>query len=435
MNPLYPFCQMAKKHFALNMQHATITVALLLISLFSFSQEYVFRNPSLDSGSAGNDGAVYRFPNVAANVDALVKINGRSSTLVTLDTVDVTSTGYDKAFQPLVTYKGGTVKGPASWWMEFVVTFVQTGTKTPITLDTINATALDIDGDGSKLQEQFSAFGTATYTLNTPTSLTVSSITGGKLFTGPIANSTGIDTTAANVRVTLNYVNTSSIRFRYGGQVTSSSSTTAANRYNSIWFKAFQYTAAKIVSLPVYLLSFNAALENSNSVMLNWATSSERNASHFVIQRSIDGDNFDDEAIVFTEQGNSSSVRNYNYADNIISVNSSLIYYRLKMVDIDGNFNYSEVEVIRLGKQQQQNLVTFPNPASSEVRVTIPSDWQNKTVAYSIYNLNGSLVKQKVNSNAGQTESFYIADLPAGLYVIKAATGNETATQKFIKKL
>ena len=98
MKHLYP-CLQAKKYFAF-MQRATLTVAFSLFILISFSQDFTFKSPSLDSGSAGKDGAVYRFANVASNVDALVTINARSSVLVSLDSIDVTSTGYDKAFQP-----------------------------------------------------------------------------------------------------------------------------------------------------------------------------------------------------------------------------------------------------------------------------------------------------------------------------------------------
>jgi hypothetical protein len=434
MKHLYP-CLRAKKYFAF-MQRATLTVAFSLVILISFSQDYSFRSPSLDSGNAGKDGAVYRFANVSGNVDALVTINARSSALVSLDNIDVTSTGYDKAFQPLVTYNDGKANGPVNWWMEFVVRFVQKGTKTLITLDTLNASALDIDGDGSKLQEQFTAYGTATYTMNSPSSLTVTSITGGKQFTSPTSNSGGIDTANDKVRVTLSYLNVSSIKFRYGGQVKGSMTASSADRFNSIWFKAFKFNAPDIKSLPVFLLSFNAALNNNAKVQLDWITSSEKEASHFVVQRSVDGNDFDDEAVIFTEEGNTNLKREYNYADNISSVNSSLVYYRLKMVDMDGKYNYSEVEVIRLGKQQYQTtLLTYPNPAISQVRVTIPADWQNKTIAYSIYNLGGSLIKEKVNNNAGQTETFNISDLPVGLYIVKAVNGNETTAQKFLKTL
>jgi len=431
MNQLYPF---NKTIFGL-FKNATLTVALSLAAMNSFSQGLTFKNPALVSGTKGSDGAVYRFSNVTASVDALVTINGRSSNLVTLDSIDVTSTGWDIAFQPMVTYNNGTIKGSANWWMEFLVTFVQGGTSTPIVQDTLNATAIDIDGDGGSLQEQFSAFGTATYTLNNPTSLTVGSISGGSIFTGSKTNSTDIDTSATKAMVTLNYSNVSSVKFRYGGLKTGSSTTTSGNRYNSIWFKTFKYTAAKVNTLPVELASFGAQVSRDKSkANLNWATSAEINASHFVVQRSTDGSNYDDIAIVFAQEGNSNSLRQYDYDDNISAVSNSMVYYRLKIVDIDGNSKLSEVQLIRLGKEEQaSNIMVYPNPTHSELRITIPDSWQGKSISYSIFNVHGSLLKQKHTNNAAQTELLNIADLPVGIYVINVINGNETSTKRIVK--
>ncbi|HVM87705.1 MAG TPA: T9SS type A sorting domain-containing protein [Puia sp.] len=410
-------------------------MALSVFVTVAFSQGLVFKNPVLVSGAEGCDGSVYRFSNVTTNVDALLTINGRSSSLVTLDTVDVTSTGWDKAFQPLVTYNKGNAKGPVSWWMEFQVTFVQGGTSTPIVQDTLNATAIDVDGDGVSLQEQFTAYGTATYTLNTPCGLSVSGISGGNIFTGPTTNAVGIDTNARNVMVTLTYLNTSSVKFRYGGTIQNTGSSDAANRYNSIWFKTFQYTGAKVGTLPIELESFGAQLSGDRSkANLNWSTSAEINASHFVIERSTDGKNFDEVAMVFTQEGNSSSTRQYNYSDNISSVKSSLIFYRLKMVDMDGNAKLSDVQLIRLASDNQAlNILAYPNPAHSELRITIPDSWQGKSIGFQVYNTNGMLVQQKISSNAGQTELINIADLPSGIYIVKAANGSEISTQRIVK--
>lgn len=432
MKQLYPT---QKERKFRSIKNATLTVAFSFITMMSFSQGLIFKNPTLASGTAGSDGAVYRFPNVTTNVDALVTINGRSSGLVTLDTVDVTSTGFDKAFQPVVTYNKGNVKGPANWWMEFILTFVQSGTSTPIVLDTLNATAIDIDGDGAVLQEQFTAYGVATYCLNTPTNLFTSDCTGGTTFTGPITNSKVIDTTATKVMVTINYSKISSVKFRYGGIVSGTGSTTAGNRYNSIWFKTFNYTGAKIITLPVMLESFTAQVNGSNNkTLLNWATNSELNASQFIIQRSTNGSDYEDVAIVFSQEGSSTSVRKYSYSDDISMVNGPIVYYRLKIVDGNGNFLYSDIELIRLSNQSSQsNMLVYPNPAQSELRITIPNSWQGKTVLYHIYDVHGSLIKQKLSNNAGQTELLNIAELPVGIYIVSASNGDLILVQRIVK--
>ena len=88
------------------------------ISKTASAQELVFRNPALVSGTGGANNAVYRFSSVTSGVDALVKINGRSNNLVSLVAIDLSSSGFDKAFQPQVTYNNNTTpNGVSDWWM------------------------------------------------------------------------------------------------------------------------------------------------------------------------------------------------------------------------------------------------------------------------------------------------------------------------------
>src|ERR1700748_109371 len=159
-----------------------LTSVLILVAfatvITSNAQDLSFRNSSLEPSSpaAGTDGATYRFPQVTTNVDALVKINGRSSSLVTLSNIDVTSSGFDKAFQPQVSYNGGTVSSAQTWWMEFAITFVHKNTNVPITMSTVNATALDLDGDNNHLHEWVGFYNLNSYQLQSPTKLSVSNI-------------------------------------------------------------------------------------------------------------------------------------------------------------------------------------------------------------------------------------------------------------------
>jgi len=117
--------------FRATLKKAAAVVAVVFVSFGSFAGtnnggELIFRNPVLASGTAGADGAIYRFSNVATGLDALVKINGRSSSLVTLVNIDLSNTGFDKAFQPQVTYNNGnTPDGNTDYWMEFGISFVQ----------------------------------------------------------------------------------------------------------------------------------------------------------------------------------------------------------------------------------------------------------------------------------------------------------------------
>ncbi|HLK28549.1 MAG TPA: T9SS type A sorting domain-containing protein, partial [Puia sp.] len=171
-----------------------------------------------------------------------------------------------------------------------------------------------------------------------------------------------------------------------------------------------------------------------DKTLLNWATTFELHADHFVVQRSTDGVNYDDVAIVFAQEENGTALRQYAYADDISSLNNSIIYYRLKVIDIDRNYQYTNIELIRVSKQNNQSeILVYPNPAHSELRITIPDSWQGKSIAYHVYDVHGSLLKQKQVTNAGQTELVNVADLPLGIYVIKAMNGNEISTKRIVK--
>jgi len=437
---------MEKSATVLNLKKASLLFLINLLSYFAFSQTYTFHDPVLDSGTLGADGAIYRFSNVSAGTDALIRINKRSSSLVTLDDVDMTSTGNWSAFQPMVTYNGGNVNGPISWWMEFNIRFVQAGTSISIYQDSVYATAVDVDGDGATLQEQFTDLSSGTYTHNAPTSLTMSSvtdtvgpagtsgtITNGTMFTGPVANAPGIDTSNKYVMVTVKYTNVSSITIRYGGQIAGSSSTSAGTRMNSFLFQPFNYDGI-VGILPVTIKSFSARSGANNKVLLNWEASAETNTSHYEIERSANGQDFDEAGIVMP--GSNSIDQSYEFADDISSMPKGLVYYRLKMVDMNGTYTYSDVAVIRTGNEQNSLKVTaYPNPAVNELMVTIPGAWQSRTVSYDIYSLSGSLVRHSVNNNAGQTQTMNISNVPTGAYIVKATSGSEISIQKFIKIL
>jgi hypothetical protein len=404
------------------------------------SSDLTFANSSLYSGTAGQDNAVYRFPNVNSNLDALVKISGRSSPLVKLDAIDLTNTGYNKAFQPQVSYNNGSVNSAANWWMEFEITFVNKNTTTPATVSNFKVTAIDIDGDNGNLKEWDAFYGLTSYTLENNSLIQVSNLTQlvqgvnqviGKTFTGSITQFAGIDTTQTGIMATSTYNNTSVFKIRFGAITTGPASTTG--RMYSAWFKDFTYSAPAIISLPVSLVSFTATLNNGKAD-LKWTTASEINTSHFVVEKSLDGKNFTDAGLVFA-YGSMSAKTDYNFSDNLGNTQNTVIYYRLRSVDNDGKSQYSEIRIIRISKKGDALVMTvYPNPASSEVRMTVPTAWQGKTVLFELYNQNGQRVKAMSSGSSSQTETFTISDLSKGLYLVRATCGTDAASQQIIKQ-
>jgi hypothetical protein len=405
----------------------------------SSNRELEFRNARLETGSAGTNGAIYRFPQVGNGIDALVRIAGRSDSRVRLVNIDLTNTGWQKAFQPQVSFNNGTASGAQDWWMEFEISFVQRDGVTPVTVQNFDITALDIDGNGGRLREYVTFYEQKSFMLEGSSLLNVVNIlqsilgilTPGKRFNGPAEDYANIDTSATGLMVTNRYENKNSFRVRTGGSTNASSSN--AERMYSMYFKSFSYDAPREFTLPLVLNSFDATLSNQK-VMLNWQTGMEKELSHFVVERSIDGANYTDAGMVFAG-GNSGVKLNYSFADQVVSSPKGIVYYRLRMVDLDKKYQHSAIRVIRTNEATASvKMTTYPNPAVNELRVTVPGSWQNKSVNYQVFNTNGQLVKQVVNATASQTETIDVKDLGAGLYVVKASTATETATQRIIKK-
>jgi len=96
-------------------------------------------------------------------------------------------------------------------------------------------------------------------------------------------------------------------------------------------------------ALPVTILSFSA-LKNSENIQLNWQTSSEINSHHLILSEVTDGIHFTT-AGSSPASGYSSITKNYRFTDKINPAGT--IYYRLKMVDNDGNFLYSKIIKIK----------------------------------------------------------------------------------------
>jgi hypothetical protein len=444
MKLLYPSPKL--NAFILTVLKTAIGVIFLIAGFYSVanaqaSQELVFQNPVLQSGTAGADNAIYRFPAVMTGIDALVKINGRSSSMVKLVTIDMINTGFEKAFQPQVTYGSDNTApaGNSEWWMEFQVSFVQANTNTAAVVSSFNVTGLDIDGNGDKISEYQTYYGLHSYTLEDHSELVVSTLQEmvggvmthvGERFDGPVANYAGIDTNATKVMTTNSYQATNSFRMRTGAKSTGVSG--AADRMYSMWFKAFTYDQAVVTLLPVTVINWNAAYANNN-VALKWTTTTERNASHFIIERSFDGVEYSDIAMLFAA-GNSDVNIDYSFNDKVPAGNSGVIYYRLKLVDMDGQYKTSDIRIVRIGKAAEGvKIIAYPNPVVSDVRITIPQNWQGKQINYQLTNANGQTIKSYTVQYASQTEVIAMSQVPAGMYVMRVTNGNETAVQSVVK--
>jgi len=420
-------------------------IVLLVCPSITFCQELIFTNPALVSGTAGNDNAVYRFSNVTASVDALVKVKRRSASDIIIKDIDVSEFGWNKAFQPQIGPASGLVSGTKDWWVEFEMFFVQSGTDESAEVSEFNLTSLDIDGDNLTIREYVELYDAASYNFEGGTELINNAISGdddddddddknkGKdyRFTGPIKNYLDIDTLGTRVMVTSKFVKKNRIKFRIGARSMGLGTSSAAHRYNSLWFRSFNYTS--VASLPVKLTLFTAKSLSSNKVVLNWNTAQEKNSSHFTIEKSLNGRDFSDAGIMFS-MGNSELPQQYTFTNDLRAGEKGLIYYRLKMVDMDGKSHHSSIRVVRIGEEKANvSIMLYPNPVANELRVTLPVAWHDQKVVIDIYSTNAVMVKKFVTNNANQTETINVRSLTPGSYMVRSSTGTQTVTQHIIK--
>ena len=89
-----------------------------------------------------------------------------------------------------------------------------------------------------------------------------------------------------------------------------------------------------------------AELGNGSKILLKFSKPDSMNVSHFVVQRSEDGDNYEDAAVIFVPEWNTPSIKRYSYTDKMNSFSQDLLYYRLKIVDVSGRYQYSDVAVV-----------------------------------------------------------------------------------------
>jgi hypothetical protein len=181
---------------------------------------------------------------------------------------------------------------------------------------------------------------------------------------------------------------------------------------------------------PVELAFFTGSL-NGNGIELRWRTETEVNNYGFDIERTKD--NADWLTIGFAEgHGNSNSPKQYNFIDADIN-QSGTYFYRLKQIDNDGTYEYSDVVSIEVGVPNNFYLSqNYPNPFNPETRIdfTLP---EKQLISLRIYNTLGELVRELVNEvkEAGSySVTFDASNLPSGVYIYRLQTSSFSANKK-----
>jgi hypothetical protein len=183
--------------------------------------------------------------------------------------------------------------------------------------------------------------------------------------------------------------------------------------------------------LPVTLTAWNGVYRNDKTY-LSWQADKGVDFSHFVVERSSDGVNYISLGQV---QASTSAALTLQYSFIDIAPAGGANYYRLKMVDIDGRYQYSGIITIRTNIQGF-NVTASPNPFTDNVVITIESK-TDETVHLRVFNNDGKLVWRKsISVNAGTNARYFseLQSLPKGIYFIKVNKQNSEASLKLIKQ-
>jgi hypothetical protein len=160
---------------------------------------------------------------------------------------------------------------------------------------------------------------------------------------------------------------------------------------------------------------------------LHWETASEENNAYFILERSSDAQQF---TALGQIEGNGNSNQNQFYSFTDINPTTGINYYRLKQVDSDGSFSYSQVIALEV-KASDSQVNIYPNPSSDIISIEFVND-TNSEIHIKIYDVLGHLVR---NVNLGSTKGHQVynlslSNLPEGAYLIQLSDDSEKIITK-----
>ncbi|NOX19567.1 MAG: T9SS type A sorting domain-containing protein [Chlorobi bacterium] len=220
-----------------------------------------------------------------------------------------------------------------------------------------------------------------------------------------------------------------------GGTVNTTNHTVALDGINSFSRWTLGSSAAP---LPVELTSFTANVIDNKKIQLNWQTATEVNNYGFEVERQASSSTTHGQKgykkIGFVNgNGNSNSPKLYSFTDNKL-IGGSDFAYRLKQIDIDGNFKYSDIVTVCVIPVKYKLSQNYPNPFNPTTKISyeIP---ENGFVSLKVFNELGKEVRTlvKKNQQPGKYEiSFDATGIASGIYFARLHVNNYTKIVKMI---
>jgi hypothetical protein len=200
-------------------------------------------------------------------------------------------------------------------------------------------------------------------------------------------------------------------------------------------FGIFTGTNSVTNPLPVKLLSLQASA-SGNDVLVTWSTASEINNKGFEVESSTDEVNFNYVGFV-KGANNSQSVRNYSLTDaNAMNTNvGNVIYYRLKQLDNNGRFTYSNVVAVNKEGEGKDVVAVFPNPFNEAYQLAFTTNAATKALVETVDMQGKVLLSKTVDVNNGRNNVTIpeSTELQAGIYFVRVTLNNQVIIQKLVK--
>lgn len=188
----------------------------------------------------------------------------------------------------------------------------------------------------------------------------------------------------------------------------------------------FDATNCPAIILPVKISSFGATATNNCTVNLDWTAEAETDFKSYEVQYSSDGTQFKTIATLPAAE-NSGAPQKYSYADANAGQGNG--FYRLKLMDIDGKFEYSKIVATKLDCAKSLFTV-YPNPVTDILTINSTHS-QNESATVRLFDDNGRLI---YNHNLVEGKNTINAhQFPKGIYLLQLMRGNEVQNVKIIK--
>jgi hypothetical protein len=180
------------------------------------------------------------------------------------------------------------------------------------------------------------------------------------------------------------------------------------------------------IALPLLLTGFDGYYSNGKSE-LNWQTETEVNTDHFIVERSIDGNNYTEIGNVPAKGLTNTRTNYYQLTDGLLTAqNANRFFYRLKIVDKDGSFKYSKLVITTRPAGDNVQVIVYPNPVLRNTTLQIKKATNDLSVI-EIFNTMGQRVYSK-----RLTASLYnvSVDIPgnwsSGVYMVRITDSKES---------